>query len=311
MSTRTTDAFDFSDISNKQEGRIANQVHSAFEKSGMRDGIGTSRKEDKLAHVGDSHQQAQGTSIHSWGTLHKVESVARTFCRYCHVEYGVRNTNQIKPDMVRTFLSELGERNYSRNTIDNYASALERFGVALDRSLHQGNRAETWHKEIDAVRVELVQAAPDLSAGSRAYADPQALVDEISNPVYRAVAGMQLNHGLRLNDALKLHEIAENGAVLHSKGGQVMPVNLSPEEKANLDKIGDVHISKSGYIAALHEAAEATGQAFTGSHGLRHNYAQAQFNGYTAQGMSRSEALQATSEDMGHHRQDITLVYLR
>lgn len=83
MSTRTTDAFDFSDISHKQELRIENQVHSAFEKSGMRDGIGTSRKEDKLAHAGDSHQQAQGTSIHSWGTLHKVESVARTFCRFC------------------------------------------------------------------------------------------------------------------------------------------------------------------------------------------------------------------------------------
>ncbi len=58
-----------------------------------------------------------------------------------------------------------------------------------------------------------------------------------------------------------------------------------------------------------HNVAENSKSALT-AHGLRHSYAREQYFAYRNQGLSIKEAKQAVSEQMGHHRQEITNVYL-
>jgi len=77
---------------------------------------------------------------------------------------------------------------------------------------------------------------------------------------------------------------------------------------------GDVkafRIDQDSYRDALKTAAEITGQKYSGSHGLRHNFAQNLFAKLLNEGRSHNAALKETSRAMGHHRSGITLVYLR
>ena len=48
-----------------------------------------------------------------------------------------------------------------------------------------------------------------------------------------------------------------------------------------------------------------------GGHGLRHRYAQERLDELQRTGLSQAQALETVSQEMGHFRPDITLVYLR
>ena len=305
-------AEEFNELGKNQEWRIKNQVNNVFVRSGML-AAGESRHEDKAAHAGDSHAMAQNTGIHSWGTWHKLQGEARTFCRFAWQNYGIRNVNQLKPQMVSDFARELGARGYSRNSINNYMSGLNRFAVVLDKGLGQGNRSETWAREIASVRGEVLRSAPRLDTGARSYDRPDELVASIRGEAYQVVASLQLACGLRLNDAMKLRELRDTGSIAHSKGGQTITPNIPDSIKSALERLqgSELHVDKAGYLNALKNACDVQNTAYYGSHGLRHNYAINQYNSYRAEGMSKAEALKAAAEDMGHHRTSITLVYLR
>ena len=311
MSKHTENPMDF-DLSNRQEERIKSQINKVFQDSGAL-GIGESRAKDKADHAGTSHDMSMQTKVHSWGSVHKLQSQARTFCRYCWSNYGIKQIKQIRPSMVKDFVQDLGARGYSRNTIDCYASGLQKFAALVDRAYQGGRRAEEWTRAVSSVRSEVLQDAVDPSAASRAYADHAALVEHIQEPAFRVVAGLQLYCGLRVGDALKLTELKETGAIASSKGGQTIKPNLPDWLKSALNALdpSEIHPTRYEYTNALREAAEAANQSFTGSHGLRHCYAQTQFGSYVEHGMSKAEALRAVAEDMGHHRPDITLTYLR
>lgn len=312
MSKHTQNTMDF-DLSNRQENRIRAMVHKVLVNSGAADGIGTSRAVDKAEHAGDSHHMSMQTSIHSYGSYHKMENVGRLFARYCFTGYGIKTLDRITPQMARDFVQDLGARGYARNTIDSYASHILKFGALLDKAYGCGDRARTWTQAVNTVRADVLRDARDPSTASRAYADPWALVHAIQDPACRVAAELQLGYGLRVGDALKLTELYHTGGIASSKGGQAIKLNLSDSTKQALIDLGDAgrHISRGEYQNALKEAATATNQAYTGTHGLRHCYAQADYKARTEAGMSKAEALRAVAEDMGHHRADITLTYLR
>jgi hypothetical protein len=48
-----------------------------------------------------------------------------------------------------------------------------------------------------------------------------------------------------------------------------------------------------------------------GIHGIRYTYAGDKYRDYLNSGMNADQALLATAEDLGHHRPDITLLYLK
>lgn len=315
MSKHTQNTMEF-ELSGRQENRIRAMVHKVLVNSGAADGIGTSRAEDKAAHSGDSHHMSMETTIHSWGSFHKMENVGRLFARFCCTGYGIKTLDRITPQMAKDFVQDLGARGYSRNTIDSYASHILKFGALLDKAYGCGDRARTWTQAVNTVRADVLRDARDPSTASRAYADPWGLVHAIQDSACRVVAELQLGYGLRVGDALKLAELYHTGGIASSKGGQAITpekLNLSDTTKQALIDLGDAgrHISRYEYQNALKEAATATNQAYTGTHGLRHCYAQADYKARIEAGMSKAEALRAVAEDMGHHRADITLTYLR
>ena len=63
-------------------------------------------------------------------------------------------------------------------------------------------------------------------------------------------------------------------------------------------------------MSKLNQAVNTNGERWTSSHGLRYNYAQNRFKYYIDSGETENEALRLTSEDLGHHRKEITGTYL-
>jgi hypothetical protein len=312
------------ELSNSQQNRLENQLHNAFSKSEIVQ-IGSSRFDAKqeryndLANEGkkaDSHTLNRGIGITSYATLHKFQGNVEKFGSWCF-DNGINNINQIKPEHVAGFISELCEREYAKSTVQGYCASIEKFAEVMDRVAPcMTPRSETWHEAIQSCKAEIADCP--VNNEPRAYADPNAMIDALDSPQLQLVATMQLEYGLRIADATKLDAGKIEGNILtveNSKNGQDLKVELRPEtiEKINelADPDGKISIKQSVYRSELKEACESTGQKWNGTHGLRHNYAQDRMDTLTNEGKSWTEALYIVSEEMGHHRVDITLTYLR
>lgn len=322
MSQRTEERFDF-DTSNRQNERITTMINRVYEKADMR-AIGESRHDDKQAAKASgakgSHEIMQRTGVHSWETEHKIKGQMHVFAEYCHANYDTKQLNDIKPDMISSFLTEMSDRGYSQKTFDSYCSTLERWAVGFDKAMPQAghSRTDEWHKVITECKAELRDSFVQLNTSTRAYHNPQAILDNIENRACHLIGSLQLNHGLRYSDACKLSELAAKGDIEHSKGGQAIRGlynKLSDSEKNALKSLSSDEIRgiKYQYPRELQKAAEQAGEQYQGSatHGLRHNFAQNTYNSYISQGKTPKDALLLTAEAMGHHRPDITLQYLR
>lgn len=325
MSKHTENQFD-DELSNRRENLLTNQLSKAVENSGIKQ-IGESRhdlKQDRynaLADAGekaDSHNVNKGIGITSYASLHRFQSNTMTFGRWC---FGTENLNsiyQIKPEHVAKFLTEACDREYAKNSVQSFAASIEKLAVVLDRVAPIAEpRSETWHEAVKSCKAEIA-ACPEKDTETRAYADPRGMIDAMDSPQMQMIATMQLDYGLRIGDATKIDAAKIDGSTLvfeNSKNGQDLRIELKAEdvEKINAlaDADGKISVRQSDYAAALKDACHTTGQTWTGTHGLRHNYAQDRMDTLTSEGKTWTQALYIVSEEMGHHRVDITLTYLR
>ena len=72
-----------------------------------------------------------------------------------------------------------------------------------------------------------------------------------------------------------------------------------------------INVKQSTYREALHIACDVVGQDWNGTHGMRHNFAQDRMAELQGEGMSYNQALAQVSAEMGHHRLEITEIYMR
>jgi len=120
--------------------------------------------------------------------------------------------------------------------------------------------------------------------------------------------------GIKVNKARQ--DKKENTIKVRGKGGKFRDIKLSKETYQQLKNIvkneGAWALgNKDKYREALKKAAERTGQEYTGSHGLRWNFAQTKMGEVQAAGASFEQALAVVSAEMGHNRAEITMHYLR
>ncbi|SFB16637.1 tyrosine-type recombinase/integrase [Selenomonas ruminantium] len=317
MSTHTADRFDF-DLSANKEHFIEKAVSKLSDSVNE---VGISRYEAKqelyAKGITDSHSVNQNIGLTSYASVTKFDTNAKTFISYCFDNYGLKNLNQIKPQMCGAFLSEAVDRGYAKNTCQSFASSLEKLAVAMDKVVpQQGHcRAEEWHSVIKESRVTINADALEKDTEVRAYENPAEIISHLS-PEMAVVATMQVNHGLRIADATKLTDIQGNTLTVHnSKNGQDLKIQLSDKEvaqiKAATNGSMELSVKQTAYTNALQTACKAAGEAWNGSHGLRHNFAQNRMAELVGGGMDYHKALCVVSHEMGHHRPEVVKIYLR
>lgn len=309
------------EISNTKINKVSHQMDNSIKSSEILD-VGTSRHELKTEArekgLHGSHEINGSIGITSWASYHKLESQANVFGVWCFATYGLNNINQIKPEHVTGFINALVNHDYAKNTVQGYAAGLNKLAHVFDTALG-GTRSESWAKAIDDCR-SAISTCIAKDTNTRAYADPQAIVSAMPDERLQLCAAMQLDHGLRIADATKINanNISADDTTLridNSKNGQTLEIQLKTGEAEQIrslaDERGMIAVGQGEYRAALEKACIATGQEFNGSHGLRHNYAQHRMDDLMSHGTSYETALSKVSDEMGHHRPEITLTYLR
>jgi integrase len=324
-------------------GNINWQVQEIFYKSGINQ-IGTSKHTAKefakkqFSQDGDRispswHSIGKKIGIYSYKTADNYRDVWRQLGKYVKEVYNIRDFERIAGEHVRSFLDTKIDKGVAHNTFMLHASALEKLETALNgyAKLKESGIRYEFSKEIKTARdfAHLVLAR---FTGARGYDDPKSLIEAISDPIYHLVAKIQLESGCRVSECTFL-------SISNLKGYQKDPVIDEQKgmifiEKAKGGKSGNKYMStetynelekrikgsenerfvvdNNNYRNSLKKAAQITKQKYTGTHGLRWNFAQNRFyEVQTVGGLFYTQALYQVSDELFHERANITTHYLK
>ena len=280
--------------------------------------FGSSKYEAKQelmkAGITKSGDIAQNTGIYSENTMKNYINAGVQAFQYIREEFGIKDITKITGEHIKSYLEQrASEVEYQTLKID--MAGINKLEQAINNynntDVDFRSAVEDFRQDIK-LDTEYIQNINE----SRALLEPEKVINSIENESHKLVADMQLNYGFRINEVAKIDldkQLNNNILSVQAKGGQIINKELNQEHLSKLQELssnGIFNINKLEYGNDLKNACEVNSEHYTGSHALRHNYAQNQFESYAKAGMSYNECLRATAEDLGHHREDITHRYL-
>lgn len=300
-------------------GNMASQINHMLKQSGMVD-IDTDYKrsehtaELRAQGVTDWHGIAQQTHITESETLDKYKGVWKDLGNFSKSNgYGTKLT-KISAECVQSFLTVKLEDGRSYNTMMNYLTAINKLDAFINAATGSPAR---FSGVPDSMRQEIKETAPRLDTETRAFDNPQSVINAISDPKCQLAAELQLQTGLRVHDATYIR-LNENGTLdINSKAGRrienfSIPADLSNRLREINGGAGNFNlVGYNHYIYELKKACNAVGEHYTGSHAFRHSYAKTHYAMYIKGGTTPDEAKARVSEELFHHRLDIIDTYLR
>jgi len=287
------------------------------------DAIGTSKHAAKeLAKeqgYTTKHDIAKQIGVHSFASREQYINVAIDLLKYAKQEFNIKDAARLNSEAVNSFLQTKIASGVARATFDKYASAVEKFVVGLNKFQEQHNLPQI-SIDISESR-QMAKEMLERTTQSRAYSDPQSLIANIKNNTFKIIAEAQLAGGFRISELnhMSLANFLGNSVflVISGKGGLDRQVELPQNvyksllELAKQPNLGNKFaFDMNEYRNELKAAAERSGQNYSGSHGLRWNFAQSKYTEYS-QKYGEVRALQMVSNLLGHSRSDITKHYLR
>lgn len=262
------------------------------------------------------------------------------------------NSNLLETQAVRKGMANYLEerlvyyvdKKRSRRTMQTLLSALGKLEYAINNYIGV-HGLDVPKLDVRELRLEFYARSRKLLRKSskifdnRAYPDPLRLIEAIKNGTYQLQACLQFEGGLRTegvggpsNRRIK-NPLTKDGLLgfgpdpvsgcivgiiaSKEKGGKLTRHFISVETYKRLEEYigthGSLECDYSDYVAAINEAAQATGQHALGrgTHGLKFNFAQERQLQCVSRGMSHEQALQQVSLECSHFRLRETLTYTR
>ena len=265
--------------------------------------------------------------VFSYDTLKDYIQIWKTVGEHAKSESGLRDMTKLTSEHVSAYLADKIEDGVAKATFAKYASACEKLETALSRYAESHKTGQTYKFDLAAVR-HTAKTELEAFEKSRAYADPRAVIREIPNEKLNLAATLQHQGGCRVREVAQIREGQLRGLDVDKhtgrevgvfktigKGGSKVDVKVPVETYLRLvDAINNkdrmFKISPDALRDALKVSAAATGQDYQGSHGLRWNFAQERMDELQEKGFTYEQSLTVVSEEMGHHRSDITEHYL-
>jgi len=268
------------------------------------------------------HNLGKELKIYSYRTADQYRMVAVDMMKYVKQEFKLKDITKLTNEHISAYLESKIADGIKYSTFQNYSAALEKLETALNKYASINNLNTTYKFDISSIRKE-AQEVLERSQLTRAYENPQALINAVKDPLFRLVAQSQLEGGFRVSELNHLSQknFLENNTflVISGKGGLDREVPLSEKTYNALKELalhpnlenGKFGFDMDKYRNALKQAALDSKQEYTGSHGLRWNFAQYKFFEFQQKGYGYEQSLKQVSELLGHHRADITKHYLQ
>ena len=232
----------------------------------------------------------------------------------------------------------------SRQSFETTLSALGKLEFAINNyiEIHMPGHSKL---DTEKIRMDFFSRSKKLlrkssrKFNSRAYVDPIALIEALSNGTYQLQACLMFEGGLRtegvgapsyrrlrnpltsdslrgiVNDPVTNLPVGIVSSV--EKGGKetehLVSIETYKRLKEYIELYGKLESDYFKYNEAINQAARETNQ-FTpgrGTHGLKHNFARERYFQCISTGMTHEQALQRTSLETSHFRMSETLGYTR
>ena len=279
-------------LSRRAQHAIRNQVHNVIRAI---NGIGTSKKESRQSSDVRSIESGHLVSpkLHSYKSITNLRRELTDLATHAKIKHGVGKFSKIDAEIVRSWIAN---KDIGYRTASNYLSNINKIADHLSVS----------REEVAKMRKELSPQLPRPAKERRSYKHLDRLV--VANRSMPAMR-LQRDYGLRAGAATNINLDKQlNGNVLsyQEKGGKWSKKTLDKGLVSQLHKNaqnGSYAVNYKTYTRDLKQGVEKLGEAWHGTHGLRHSYAQ--------QRLEEGATLAEVSAEMGHVREEITLVYLR
>jgi len=247
-----------------------------------------------------------------------ILQIARELGNFAKNNFNIRDMQKINNDVIHKFIHNKIEDGILHDSLKGYITKLEKVHSGLSM---MPKKLKSHNNMFD--RNILVQLRKDVSQfairsehKNRAYINPHAIISRMKG-VYNLAAQLQLNYGLRVTEAtqvLSVQMLESNKILINGKGGFTRiieaDVKLYNEINRYIKENGSLSIKYKHYEKELRSAVKFKGEKYSGTHGLRYNYAQAKLEEYSKT-MPYQNALQKVSYDLGHKRAEITKYYLK
>lgn len=289
------------------------------------DGIGLPkakiRSESSLKNITETLPVSN--KVHSYEYKDEVLRTARDIGRYAF-SCSIKDMTRITIDVVENWFTNKIDKDVSRDTLRNYLAHIGKIQIALESiSLEEGHPYSGFTKEELLTVHATIKTLEKNGYINRAYMNAGVIVSNLSKNEY-CVGILQWKFGLRVSEAslIKISQIDGTTLTFIGKGGYTLRKELSKEITEyiiGLMEDGIFKINKNHYRKSLEESSRIEGEKYMGTHGLRYNYAQEFYlkrlnYNHDELGMTWPEAhkksLLETSEEIGHHRGEITNHYL-
>lgn len=317
MQTRAGNIVDSIEHSGNQYRWAENRVTEVFRNSTLCPDKAIQTKyeamqENKANGAMNSHDRHENTPM-SWNTYHSYKSACIPLAVFAKTE-GVHDIYKITPQLVSNYLLKVVDCGVKYASFEKNCSAIEKFCACVNE--HNGSSLD-FHKVIDDYKELAKEALPASDFASRSYDSPADIVSNLTDEKMKIVAELQYTCGLRVSDACHIAPDMLKGSELtvNSKNGQehtvTIPQSLMGRIQAVMTSEGQFSVNIDKYSYQLKSACHAAGQEWHGTHGFRHTFAKSEMSRLTNMGLSYNQALRVVSEEMGHHRPEITEWYLR
>lgn len=291
---------------NYQVGQIWKQV----------DGIGISKsitREESTIKGQNGHNVSN--KVHSFNSKDEFINRAKELGNYAKQHFGIKDMQSINNEVITSYINHKIEDGLKYRSISTYISQLEKIQVGLsqmDQKLQSHQNLFTRESLVEARATARLESLKSEHI-NRAYNNPNAFQSDLSKKS-QITLQLQKNHGLRVDEATKIKNsqlMGNNTIKIQGKGGYTRDVRVSKELYNQIAHNKGHFQSYSNYTSDLKSAVEKNGENWTGTHGLRYNYAQNTLETKVSNGMSYDEAKAEVSFELGHHRTEITEHYLK
>lgn len=273
-------------------GSINHQVGNIIK---AHNGIGHSKLESRnssgLVSAESGHKVSD--KFHSYKSLDNARNDLKNLGNYAKEEFGIKDMSQINREVVENWIND---KDISYNTASNYLSEINKIHEHLSIT----------REEVKELRAELKQELRTNELESRAYSNLDRIqLPDKSQPAFE----LQRDYGLRMSASTHINidkQLIGNILKYQEKGGKwsEKELNHTLVSKIKQNAVnGKYELSNNTYRDQLKREIEKTGQKYSGTHGIRHSFAQNQ--------LEAGKSKQEVSEMMGHRREEITNTYLR
>lgn len=249
---------------------------------------------------------------HSIKEVQNMRSITTQYINYVKDNYEGKVAHNINSDSAKSFI-ESKANEVSGGTLNTYISTMNK----IADNLNKDNIGTLSRENIQDIKND-IKENHNLSSTheNRAYNDPISIRNEMSHTPFSLSADLQHLTGLRASDCIDSSKwtINEDNSltISGSKGGityQTAILSQNIIDRVSEAKEMNYKANYTEYKDTLKQAVQSTEQEWSGTHGLRYNFAQERVSELKEQGYTQAQAHGQTSLEMGHSRLEITKHY--